>query len=632
MYRLHGQLELALEYQQRALAMHEKAGVPFTLMQSLNAVGVTYQALGREREARPYLERALALARASGNQRAVDFVAANFVTTLMAEGAFEEVVRLLQSVLERNLDVYPLLRWRDLSMALFKLGRLDAALDAINRALERCSDNREMNCVYALDTRAGIHLARDNRAAAVVDLERAVDLIEQARAKLVPADFFKQQFGRSQTALFSRTIDMQLSEGRPREALETAERARARAFLDLLASQDLASGRGDDTGGAEQAMERRSELAAPPPTAADLAAAAARLQSTLIVYWVSWDRLYIWTVQPNGAVHATSVPVSESRLADLVAATAPLPAGAPRRRADGSPWQSLYDLVIRPIRGALPQTPGALVTIVPHGPLAMLTFAALQDDRSRYLIEDYTLHYVPAAAILQFTAARRERATRPGETLIVADPVLPRRSALERPLLSLPGARAEARAITRGAPATVLEGRTASETMVRNSVGGKGILHFATHAIVDDAAPFSSYLALAGTAGGAAHDGTLTAQEIYGLQLQADLVMLSACRSGGGRVTGDGLSTFARAFIYAGTPSLITSVWDVADESTSHLVPEFYREWRRGASKAQALRAAQLSFLRKLRSGTLMVETAAGPMVLPQHPALWAGFMLIGEP
>ena len=92
------------------------------------------------------------------------------------------------------------------------------------------------------------------------------------------------------------------------------------------------------------------------------------------------------------------------------------------------------------------------------------------------------------------------------------------------------------------------------------------MLHFATHAIVSDDEPLSSFLALAASGD---DDGPLTAQEIYALHLDADLVVLSACRSGGGRVTGDGIATFARAFIYAGTPSIVASVWDVADEPTS---------------------------------------------------------------
>src|SRR5262249_13002360 len=156
-----------------------------------------------------------------------------------------------------------------------------------------------------------------------------------------------------------------------------------------------------------------------------------------------------------------------------------------------------------------------------------------------------------------------------------ADPVLPPGSRLDRPLPRLPGARTEVEAIARLVPptrTTVLRDALATESSVRTAAAGKAVLHFATHAVVRDDDPFGSFLALGSASGGAENDGFLTAQEVYGWNLHANLVVLSACRSGGGRVTGDGVSTFARAFIYAGTPSLIASVWDVPDEPGNRLL------------------------------------------------------------
>jgi CHAT domain-containing protein len=177
----------------------------------------------------------------------------------------------------------------------------------------------------------------------------------------------------------------------------------------------------------------------------------------------------------------------------------------------------------------------------------------------------------------------------------------------------------------------MLEGNGATETAVRDAVQGKRVLHFATHAIVHDDDPFGSFLALGSSGGGKDDDGFLSAEEIYRLDLDADLVVLSACRSAGGRVTGDGIATFARAFIYAGAPSIVASLWDVADEPTNRLLPEFYRRWLGGATKAQALRATQLRLLRELRGGKVVVNTPIGAVSLPEHPMFWAGFALIGE-
>jgi CHAT domain-containing protein len=178
----------------------------------------------------------------------------------------------------------------------------------------------------------------------------------------------------------------------------------------------------------------------------------------------------------------------------------------------------------------------------------------------------------------------------------------------------------------------MLEADAARESQVRAAVRGKAVIHFATHAIVHDEDPVGSYLALGRDGDGSESDGVLSASEIYGLNLHADLVVLSACRSGGARVTGDGIATFARAFIYAGTPSLVVSLWDVADEPVNRLVPAFYRSWLAGASKARSLRGAQLRFLSELRAGTDRVTTRAGVVTLPEHPLFWAGFVLIGEP
>jgi CHAT domain-containing protein len=119
---------------------------------------------------------------------------------------------------------------------------------------------------------------------------------------------------------------------------------------------------------------------------------------------------------------------------------------------------------------------------------------------------------------------------------------------------------------------------------------------------------------------------------VYGLELHADLVFLSACRSGLGQVTCDSINGLKRAFLYAGTPSVIASLWDVADETTYPLVTAFYRSWLRGSDKARALRSAQLGLLADLRSGNVKIHTRAGDFPLPEAPMFWASFVLQGEP
>jgi CHAT domain-containing protein len=149
-----------------------------------------------------------------------------------------------------------------------------------------------------------------------------------------------------------------------------------------------------------------------------------------------------------------------------------------------------------------------------------------------------------------------------------------------------------------------------------------------------EGAPLDSFIALdaSGPQGSRANDGRLTAREVYDLDLRARLVVLSACRSGMGRASGDGLFSLARAFFYAGAGTLVATLWDVADEPAAHLMPRFHRLVASGAHASEALRASQLALLRDLRAGRVVVQGRRGPVPLPEHPSLWAGFVAIGQP
>jgi CHAT domain-containing protein len=570
-------------------------------MQSLNAVAVAHGYVGNLKESLQFYERALAVAEQSSSVAIQDVLRANLAVALGDQGEFGRAASVLEEVIAHGLDSHQGVRQAQLSHVRLKLGQTREGLAAASRAVELCG-NAPSDCIAALRSRAEARAASGDRQAALADITDALGRIEDIRTRLVPADFFKQQFHLAQENIYSEAIALGLGERQDAAALETAELARSRAFLDLLAARTGAT------------------VAAQPATISDVAASAARLRSTFVLYWVADDAVVTWVVTADGTIRSQRTSVLRARLEELIRASA---------------WRALYDILIRPVRGALPAASGSLLTIVPHGPLLGLSFAALQDASGRYLLERYTLHYAPAASIFQLTSAMKRPAGRAGDWLVVADPVLPPRSRLDRPLPRLPGARAEAAAIAQLIPrtrATILGNSSATEARVRAAAAGKAVVHFATHAIVRDDDPFGSFLALGPAGGGTDADGLLTAQEVYDWNLQADLIVLGACRSGGGRVTGDGIATFARAFIYAGTPSLVASLGDVADEPANRLLPAFYRAWLGGQSKARALRAAQLQFLRDLRADRIQIRTPAGLVALAEHPSLWAAFALIGEP
>ena len=696
--RAHGYPERALLLYQRALAIQDEIGDRQGVIQSINAIAVTYGLLHKPREAIEQYQRALALAEQTGSARLRTFQLGNLAAGYLRNGDWTKAAEILVIVVTEEKDTRVLsTRYSHLGEAYFYLRRYERALEMVEKSdklLGPEPDSRRGN----LYLKAQIERKMGRTSDAVADVRESLRLIEELRSRLVPTDFMKRGFGDWFKETFSISIGLLYESGHQADAFEAAERARSRAFLDLLGGRNVrlkasaqskladvhelqntltAMGvessdipprapyalpsRGEDS---ELAALRerwqkadpqiRSLVSVTPFSLREAASVTARLRSTLLSYWVGPDTTWIWAIGPDGLVRSAHVEVTAARITELVQATFRQPdatfltadrgdhvsqrailgtrggdlvvAHDSQRQA----WRELYRILIRPIRAALPPR-GRLLTIEPHGPLFRLSFAALLDENGTYLIEKYPLHYTPAAAVLQFTATSR-KSDQAGRFLLVADPSLSATAADSSPLPPLPGARREVQAIARllqpGA-ATVLAGAEATEERFRSLLNDKTVIHLATHGIIRDDQPLDSFLALGASGSG---DGRLTAQSIYGLDLQADLVVLSACRSGLGKISGDGIVGLARAFFYAGTSSVVATLWDVADEPAGRMMPQFYRALIRLPHKSRALRAAQLQLLRDLRAGRVRVATADGEVVLPEHPLFWAAYVLLGEP
>ena len=158
---------------------------------------------------------------------------------------------------------------------------------------------------------------------------------------------------------------------------------------------------------------------------------------------------------------------------------------------------------------------------------------------------------------------------------------------------------------------SVFTGDAATETVFEQEAEQYGVLHFATHFWNDDRQPLYSRIALA--------DGVLQTYEIFDAKLNAELAVLSACNTGLGKLRkGEGLIGISRAFLYAGVPSLVVSLWSVDDEATARIMEFFYRHLQAGSSKKQALRQAKLDYLDVSRSDK-------------KDPFYWAPFILNGD-
>lgn len=295
------------------------------------------------------------------------------------------------------------------------------------------------------------------------------------------------------------------------------------------------------------------------------------------------------------------------------------------------PARALYDLLLAPAAAQLKGKTS--LVIVPDASLWGLPFQALLDGQGRYLVEEHAVSYAPSLSVLREmsrVARPAAAAARGGAALLAvgyagAEGV----DADKKTLLGasgaapLPEAARQARELGRlyrAGESKVYVGQEASEDRVKRDVGRYRVVQFATHGILDDANPMYSRVLLS-PAADKSEDGLLEAWEMMGLDLHADMVVLSACDTARGRYgAGEGVIGMSWALFIAGSPTTVVSQWKVESASTTTLMLDFHRNLlapHTRVSKAEALRRTSLRLLR-------------GPQPY-RHPFYWAAFVVVGD-
>ncbi len=667
--RAHGDYAQSLACNRQAVAIAMRHGDYESAAWNWLGVAVSQQGLARFDDMSISARRGLAVARLTAMPAVVQSLTASVALSDFARGRWATAAALYEAALAKPLGDSPVYTTVQLAACKRHLGQLDVALQLSDRALTEARAREEPDGeTQVLAERAEILQALGRPVEARDAVQAAIDRLETLRRQLAPADFLKRGFGDAHAGAYAVAVDVLARQGRYDEALLAAERARARALADLLLTRrSVARDRAADASDATWRLGGEQDLSdfhdtpvdaassgaglswadAPALDPAALSGLAKSLDSTLIVYWMHDTGCYAWVVHQDGQVNGARLPLSRTAIDALVlhattdtpalslgGATAPDTKPSPARLA----LRRLYGGLIAPIEANLPSTAGARLTIIPHGSLFQLSFAALVDARGRYLIERYAMHYAPGGAALAAALDAHAGHASGAGALLVADPT-PSADAAGLHLPPLTGARAEVRLVDSLLDAVHVDrknlvGDAATEAAVRADAPQARLLHFAAHAIATDRGATDPYISLARPRDPKApsdNDGRLTATEIYALPLSADLVVLSACRSAHGPISSDGLADLTRAFIAAGAPSVVASLWDAADQPTARLMREFYRGYTAGMPKDQALRAAQLHLIRDLRAGRVRVETGDTSTVLPEHPLFWAGFILAGR-
>ncbi|MEM7351160.1 MAG: CHAT domain-containing protein [Acidobacteriota bacterium] len=539
---------------------------------------------------------------------------------------------------------------------------------------------------------ARLRVARGERQQGLDLHRRAVQALDVQWQKLGGSRDSRLSWMHAHSDYYRTYLELLVEEGREEEAFDLLQRYRARGLRDVLAQRDLSLLRNDQA----QAIENRlvdlarqreslletldgaspeSELqdarivlaglrsqrerllaelrvAAPDlarlkyPAALTLREVGAALDrgTVLISFSVGRQRTLAFAARQRGGgvdLDVQRLPIGRRVLSERVAT---FRRSIERHHPDElealqEQAAALYELLLAPMDEILAESQRLLV--VPDGPLHGLPFAALRREAS-YLIDWKPMHLAASATAY----ADLGRLVAPGrKSVAFGDPSFSEsaeviRSVRGTELRRLPGTRREVEAIGRVLPPPLetFLGRQATEERVKQLRVGR-FVHFASHAVVNQELPLDSALALAPPATGSGREnGLLYAWEIIEqMRLEASLVTLSACETALGReVEGEGILGLVWAFHTVGAKSVIASLWNVEDRSTSDLMAELYTGLAAGLDKDEALRLAQLRQLAAARSSPASAARGVGGLVSKDrsttaHPFYWAAFQLYGS-
>jgi len=512
---------------------------------------------------------------------------------------------------------------------------------------------------------------------AVAYYQRAIERIESTRA-LLDSEEYRQSYFEGGVGVYNRMIQGLVNSGRTDEAFNYSERARSRAFLDVLGTKvQLANVKSGLVHEEMVLQERVAGLKAKLPSvdenAGDLRKelreaeraynsflAKVRKQNkeqtslmtvepltlkqvqellqpgvTLVEYFVGQVSTRVWIIEKE-RMQYVGIRLGKQDLAEQVKTLRDSIFVLGEKEKLNESSTSLYQQLIQPI---LPHVNGKELIIVPHDVLHYLPFHALMGPDGHYLIEKYPIYYLSSASLLQFVQEKRKAGG--DKVLAFGNPDL------GDPEKNLEYAELEAEGVKNIYPeSAVYVKKEASEEKSKSLSPNYDVLHFATHAQLNEDDPLSSAVLLAREG---KEDGRLEVREIFGMDLKANLVVLSGCDTALGKLsTGDELVGLTRAFIYAGTPSVVASLWSVDDSSTAQLMASFYRNLKT-MSKAEALRQAQLELIRGEGHSDLIAKRGVGGIgklgetpeaqspsedpisVSTSHPYFWAPFILVGD-
>lgn len=661
------ELNLAAE----ALAIYEQV-IPIFAEHGMRAEQARAQAyggralvlLGRTKDAEQWLHQAQRLYAAEKNPVGAAMVELTHAQLLYSEGKFEGA-RMMAGKAEPSLLISG--SWQRLLLARWlgaeatrAGGHLARARELLERTLQEAEAHGHPQIVERCFSSLGaLALQEGDLQLAEMNFKKAIELTEELRAP-IPGEEFRTAFFANRMSPYYELAKVCLAQGESRvvEALGFVERARSRALADALAGRiTLATEARDDfethlLGQVEKLREElnylynqmhrslrgpakvqkdnselereilererklqeitrqlqhrgaRGDKPRPEEDGFSISQLQAALgtERALVEYTTIDEKLLAFVVTNERVAVVGDLGLESEIVAEIkrcrfqidtlrygsIQIRNHLPALAERTRRH---LRTLYDRLLRTIEPTIGERQ---LVIVPHGALHYLPFHALHDSES-YLIERRQVSYAPSAVVLLQCLDRPKYEFQNALLVGVADE-------------QIPGVHEELRSLDRIFPQVkrFLDKAATAEALRTNSTG-VDVLHLACHAQFRSDNPLFSSLRLG--------DEWFTARDAYGLKLNCGLVTLSACETGMNAVApGEELMGLVRGFLFAGSATVMMSLWTVDDEATSELMAAFYDELVRTKSPAAALRIAQIKLLNQR-----------------PHPFFWSPFVLVGH-
>lgn len=649
-YGAIGNYKKAIEYYEQSLEVAHSLKSADLEASILRNLGLVYYAKKEYTRAVEYQEQSLAIAKQQRDRRGEALALSNlglvhYSLTDYAQAIDEQKQSLAIALELRDLFVQGR-TLENLGIAYYAVKNYRQAIESYQQSLAIARELSDRHAQGRALTNLGDALYKAKQPAeAIKALISAIEIWESLRSDLNNNDLNLVSIFETQETSYSTLQEVLANQNQLNEALEITERGRAQAFVRLLTNRFSSQ--------SAQATLNSSESQIKPIKIQEIQQIAKQHNSTLVSYSIIKEvveadgqrklqdsELYIWVIQPRGQIKFRRISLkrfgeNKTSLEALITQGRCLIPSCREKKQRSQPatnpirttpiveqrfldpsLQELYQLLLEPIADLLPLDPASRITFIPHESLFLVPFAALQDTSGNYLIEKHTILTAPSIQVLSLTKKQQQLTSGKG-AVVVGNPTMPsvgfNTNKPPQKLPSLPHAEAEAIAIAQLLNTEPLTGDKATKVAVLQQIEQARIVHLATHGILDDVEGLGvpGVIALAPSKG---DSGLLTASEIFNLRLNAELVVLSACNTGRGRITGDGVIGLSRSFIAAGVPSVVVSLWSVTDESTADLMAEFYRQMQLTPDIAQALRKAMLVTL-----------------VKHPNPVDWAAFTLIGE-